>query len=354
MSHPLDDKEFLLRNDPKGMYALTCAFPEQCERALELSRATAVDFGGFAPSQIVLTGLGGSAAGGDFVRAIFDAQSGIPFLVNRDYHLPAFVSERTLVIAASYSGNTEETISAYADAKARGARILCVTSGGQLEALAGADGNPCVIIPSGQPPRTALGYMMMPVLEICERLGFVPPQPFGEAIETLRKGRESWNVEREFSENEAKSLAQVLHGNVSVLYGLGSWQGLVAYRWKGQICENSKNLTFSHAFPELNHNEVLGWVKADSQGVAKWIAIILEDDSPSPKMAERARVTSELISGVADVYRARAVGSTLLARILSLTYMGDFVSLYLAALNGVDPENIDSINVLKSALSKIS
>lgn len=353
MSHQLDSIDFVLRNDPKGMYALTCAFPEQCEEALRLSRAVPVDLGSFAPLNVVLTGLGGSAAGGDFVRAVFDAEGKVPFLVNRDYHLPQFVGPNTLVIAASYSGNTEETLSAYAEAKSKGAKIICVTSGGELARASERDGFPCVVIPSGQPPRTALGYMMMPVLEICERLQYVPKQPYDEALGILRDGRLAWGVECPCDKNEAKRLAIALHGNVSVLYGLGSWQGLVAYRWKGQICENSKNLTFSHAFPELNHNEVLGWVNADGQGVRKWVAIILEDGSASPKMAERAKVTSELISGVADVHRARAMGSSLLARIMSVTFMGDFVSLYLAALNGVDPENIDSINVLKAALAKV-
>lgn len=353
MSHPLDNPEYVLKNDPKGMYALTCAFPEQCEEALRISRSADADLGSFSPANIVLTGLGGSAAGGDFVRAIFDSESSLPFLVNRDYHLPAFVGSKTLVFAASYSGNTEETLSAYDDAKSKGAKLVCVTSGGELARRAKSDGFPCVIIPGGQPPRTALGYMMVPVLEICERLGYVPAQPFGPAVETLGSVRDSWRIEREYEGNESKRLAQYLHGRVSVIYGLGSWQGLVAYRWKGQICENSKNLTFSHSFPELNHNEVLGWVKADSQGVEQWVAIILEDDSASPKMAERARVTSELISGVAQVHRAKAVGTSLLEKILSLTYLGDFVSLYLAALNEVDPENIDSINILKAALSKV-
>ncbi|MFQ3668977.1 MAG: SIS domain-containing protein, partial [Fimbriimonadaceae bacterium] len=164
---------------------------------------------------------------------------------------------------------------------------------------------------------------------------------------------QDWGVETPFDANPAKQLAAALKGSVSVLYGLGSYQAVVANRWKGQINENAKNLTFANAFPELNHNEILGWVKAKDQGVGRWVAVILEDGRESAKMKERARVTTELISGVCEVHRVKARGESLLERMLSLTLFGDFVSLYLAALNDVDPENIDSINVLKKALAAV-
>lgn len=351
MGHPLDDRDFLTRLDPKGMLALTEAFPDQCRRALQIAREAEVP--AFEPSLVVLTGLGGSAAGGDFTRAVFEHQGVVPFLVNRDYTLPRYVGYETLVIATSYSGNTEETLSAYADARAKGARLIVATSGGKLAQEAEADGVPVVRIPAGQPPRTALGYLFIPVIAVCESLGLVSPQPYDEAFRGLERAVEAWGADRPFADNDAKRLASNLHGKLAVLYGLGAWQALVANRWKGQINENAKNMTFANAFPELNHNEILGWVRAGEQGVRQWAAVVLEDGSESAKMKARAETTLRLIGDLAETHRARARGGSLLERMLTLVLMGDFVSLYMAALNAVDPENIDWINVLKSELAQV-
>ncbi len=354
MAHPLDDREYVLRLDPKGMYGLTCAFPDQCRAALEVAKLPKLAPFRGKPDCVVLTGLGGSAAGGDLVRALVEAEGSVPFLVNRDYSLPHYVGENALVVACSYSGNTEETLAAYAHAVQKGASRAVVTSGGVLAELASGDPSvPIFLIPGGQPPRTALGYLFVPVLYACERWGFVPPQNYGAAFDLLEACVRKWGVEVPFAENPAKQLAAALHGKVALLYGLGGWQGSVAYRWKGQIGENAKNMAFSHSFPELNHNEILAWVGAQSQGVRQWSVVILEDGLESPKMQARAKVTSELIADRAEVHRVRAEGRTLLERVLSLTLFGDFVSLYLAALNGVDPENIDWINHLKGELAKV-
>jgi glucose/mannose-6-phosphate isomerase len=351
--HQLDDLSFLTRLDPKEMLRLTCEFPQQCRQALEISREVQLPELGFTPDLAVLTGLGGSAAGGDFVRALFDEGAGVPFVVNRDYHLPSWVTLRSLVVCASYSGNTEETLSAFTDAKKSGAKVLAVTSGGKLADQSEEAGYPVYRIPGGQPPRTALGYMLIPVLVACEKLGLLKAMDYDRAFSLLDECVRGWGPDAPLSSNPAKQLAAELHGGVAILYGLGSWQSLVANRWKGQINENSKNMAFANAFPELNHNEILGWVKAHEQGVSKWSVVVLEDGSESAKMQARARVTAELIGDTAKVHRVKAQGEALLERILSLALFGDFVSLYLAALNGVDPENIDWINVLKSELSKI-
>ncbi len=354
MPHPLDDASFVTRLDPKELLRLTREFPDQCRRALKIAQDAQLPALSGAPASAVLTGMGGSAAGGDFVKALFEAEGSIPFSVNRDYHLPLSVGPDTLVIASSYSGNTEETLSAYAEARGRSAQILGVTSGGTLAAQAEHDGVPVIRIPGGQPPRTALGYMLVPVVVACERHGLLPEHDHDAAWSHLEACVESWDVETPFVSNPAKQLAAALQGAVGILYGLGPWQAAVANRWKGQINENAKNLAFASAFPELNHNEILGWVKATEQGVGRWVTVVLRDGNESAKMNERARVTMELTHGVSETYSALAPGETLWQRILALTLMGDFVSLYLAALNGVDPENIDSINVLKASLAKVT
>lgn len=348
----LDDAAFVLRHDAKGMYGLTIAFPQQIRQAVDIGRSAPIRLER-QPGLALLTGLGGSAAGGDFVRALFEAHGEIPFFVNRDYHLPHYVGRDSLVFAVSYSGNTEETLSAYAQAKEAGAQIVVVTSGGKLAAWGETDGFPVVRIPGGQPPRTALGYNLMPVVVACEAFGLLPAQDYGSLVELLQRCAAEWSVETSTEQNEAKRLASALSGRLSVIYGLGQWQGLVANRWKGQINENAKNMTFANTYPELCHNEILGWVLADRQGVAEWVGIVLEDGTESAKMKARERVTADLVRRVCSFHRAQARGGPLLERMLSLAYLGDFVSLYLAALNGVDPENIDAINTLKSELAQV-
>lgn len=352
MSHLLDDPQYVTRIDPKGMYDLTVALPAQVQTALDRAWGTVFPER-TKPANVILTGLGGSAAGGDFTRALFEFQSTVPFLVNRDYALPNWAGKDTLVFATSYSGNTEETLAAYDDAKRKGCPVICVTSGGKLADLAVSDGFPLVKIPSGQPPRTALGFLFAPVVVACEKAGLLPKQDWAQAIVTLQNCAAEWSVDVPFENNPTKQLAQELHGKLSVIYGLGFWQGLVAGRWKGQICENAKNMTFAHTYPELCHNEVLGWVEADKQGVESWVSIVLQDGTESAKMQKRADVVARLIKDTAETHFVTARGSTLLERMLSLTFFGDFVSIYLAALNGVDPENIDSINILKSELAQV-
>ncbi|MBV6457417.1 MAG: hypothetical protein HONBIEJF_00526 [Fimbriimonadaceae bacterium] len=353
MTHPLDDRPYVTRFDPKGMLTRTDAFPEQCDRALDIATKASLDLGDVSPAQVVVTGLGGSAAGGDFARALCDAQAPVPLIVSRDYHVPAFVGPNTLVFATSYSGNTEETLSAYADAKGRNAPVVAITSGGKLADLARENGDPLIIIPGGQPPRTALGYLLVPVVVALERIGILPAQPWHETFRVLREGVDQWTAEAPVGCNVAKGLALALHGNLSVLYGRGSWQAIVANRWKGQINENAKNMTFANAFPELCHNEILGWVKATEQGVKKWVGVVLSDGNESEKMKTRDMVTRELTYGIAEWHEVHALGNSLLEKLLSLTLLGDYVSLYLACLNQVDPENIDSINILKDRLSKV-
>jgi len=349
----LDDRAFVTRLDPKGMLSLTEQFADQCRRAVEIAKAAALPSLPGTPTVGMLTGLGGSASGGDFVRALFEAHGCIPFLVNRDYGLPSYVGQSAVVFCASYSGNTEETLSAYADAKAKGAFVVIVTSGGKLKELGDAAGDPVIQIPGGQPPRTALGFMLMPVVVAAERLGLLPAQDYDALIASIQATIDRVGVSVAESQNPAKRLARQFHGAVPILYGLGGWPALIANRWRCQINENSKNLCFHHAYPELNHNEILGWVKADEQGVQRWTGAVLLQGDESAKMRTRLKVTEALIADKCAFAHVEAKGDTLLQKMLDLIVFGDFVSLYLAALNGVDPENIDAINHLKAELAKV-
>lgn len=347
----LDTPSFVTSRDPKGMYALAAGFPEQCRAALRIAESTSITLAADGVRQVVLTGLGGSAAGGDFARALFEAQGNVPFSVNRDYFLPGYAGPDTLVFATSYSGNTEETLSAYADARRRGARIIVVTSGGELARRADGDGVPVITIPGGQPPRTAMGYMLVPVLVAAAKLGLLPRQDIAGAAAEAEAASAGWKVESPIGANEAKQLGLTLYGALGVIYGLGGWQTVVAGRWKGQINENAKQHVFSHALPEMNHNEILGWEGTSRLGVRQWVALLLEDGTESDRMKLRAKVTLDLIARAGQVHRVKATGTTLLAKMLSLALLGDFVSLYLAALNEEDPYTIHSIDKIKDSLA---
>jgi glucose/mannose-6-phosphate isomerase len=349
----LDSRDDVLRHDPKGMYALTAAFPDQVQKAVELTEAATLPSWPAKPDVVLLTGMGGSAAGGDYVKSLFEDGSTVPFLVNRDYTLPAWVGPGALVFATSYSGNTEETIASYNEAKKRGASLFVVTSGGKLAEMAKADGFPLIVIPSGQPPRTALGYLTIPVVIACIKMGLLPPVDFVALVESLKKVVAELSIEAPFERNQAKQIAGESFGRPVQIYGLGSWQGNVAYRWKGQFCENAKCLAFAHTYPELCHNEILGWGNADKQSPNGWALFTLHDGLESAKMEARGRISADLIKDKAVNRYVKAQGSSLLERMLTLTLIGDFASIYLAALYEVDPESIDLINILKNELADI-
>jgi len=332
------------------MIDLTEGFPAQCREAFSI--ANAFDFPNSLHDckSICVAGLGGSAAGGDFLRALMDESGSTNVVVWRDYGLPSWVDKDTLVIACSYSGNTEETLSAAETAKERGSKLLAITSGGELETL----GIPTCKIPGGQPPRTALGYLFVPLAVAAEKLGYLPKQDFDSAFSLLDHCKEIWGIAAGFDDNIAKRMAESLVGCVPLVYGSGTWGGLVANRWKGQLCENSKVLAFANCFPELNHNEIMGWEGSEKQNVLQWSVLVLESGDESQKMRKRIDVSCEILRPKAELCTVKPQGTSLLERMLSLIYLGDFVSIYLAALNEVDPETIDSINKLKAELAKIN
>lgn len=352
MAVNLKDRTTFSAVDPHGMLKITEEFPQQCRQALEIARSVELDEFATLPAVVVLTGLGGSAAGGDFCKALFDQHGAAPFVVNRDYVLPNYVGLRDLVFVCSYSGNTEETLSAYSSAVKAGAKIIAITSGGELAARAKADGHTVVTVPGGQPPRTAMGFMTIPVIYICEKLKLIEPQDYEEAFTVLDKASALWTAEG--AEDGPKELAEALVDRLPVVYGLGQWQGMVAGRWKSQLNENAKVLAHANTFPELNHNEILGWVGAERQGLGKCVVVTLQDGKESPNMRTRLRVTKNLLGSKVRFFDVHAIGEGLLAKLLSLAYYADFTSYYLALLLEVDPENIDSIDVLKQELLKSS
>jgi len=334
------------------MITLVENLPEQVKETVLAGRSISIPQTGDFYS-VVVTGLGGSAIGGDLARSIAGRNLRKPFIVNRDYELPAFVDASTLVFACSYSGNTEETLSAYRQAVKAGAYIVCITSGGKLRAMADEDGRPVLIMPGGLPPRAALGHSLFMLLSAMQTLGVVPDLTgaIDETLALLAKLRDRYGPVEPESSNTAKSIASSLCGKIVAIYGSSAILDATAFRWRSQIEENAKNLAFHHVLPEMNHNELVGWLyPAEAlQGIG---VLLLRDKGDHPQVQRRFELTREIVSGKAGaLHEVWSEGESLLARVMSLIYLGDYVSLYLSYLNKTDPTPVEVIDYLKSKLS---
>ena len=345
--------------DPQDMLGAILGLPEQVDDAKRIALASSFDeLRGRKFTSLVVAGLGGSAIGGDFLRVGYEATLSVPVTVVRDYHLPAFVGADTLVFAASNSGNTEETLAAYDAAKKARAGIVAFSTGGKLSEYAEADGIPLVSFPGGLQPRAALGYSFVPLIVACARLGILPDVLLGnidEASAVLRKVRNECNPDVALEKNIAKALASAWVGKLPVIYGSQGERGVVAYRWKTQINENAKAYAIANVFPELNHNETVGWSGAHGQAAVEksMVVTILRDDREPSQIRRRVDLTKQIIARAGtltdDVW---AMGESTLSRMLSLTYLGDFASFYLAVAYGEDPTPVRVIDWLKSELAK--
>jgi glucose/mannose-6-phosphate isomerase len=350
----LDDEGLLRAHDPSDMLGAIYGLPEQMEDAVRLMEQSGATFDASAVKKIVVTGLGGSAVGGDLLRTYAGDKCRVPILVNRGYTLPSFVEKDTLVIAVSYSGNTEETLAAYADAKARGAQVIAVTSGGALKKQAWEDGFPVVTVPGGLQPRAATAYLFVPQLLLLKRAGLLPERK-GELKETLllvREMRQLLAPKSGTEHNLAKQIAHRLYGKIPLVHGAVGLTEAVAYRWKTQINENAQSLAFAHLYPELNHNEIVGF-DVPQELISKVEIITLTSKKDHPRVQKRIRITTgEVFQAAAcQVYELAALGESDLAQMFSLLYVGDYVSAYLAVLYGLDPTPVERIEQLKRRLA---
>jgi glucose/mannose-6-phosphate isomerase len=348
----LNCPEELCRLDTTGMFEALEGLPAQCGQAcwdlagkVELPQIEAI-------SNIVVTGLGGSAIGGDLLRVYTAGKMAVPVIVNRDYVLPEFVGPDTLVFAVSYSGNTEETLSAYEEARSRGASIIAVTTGGQLGELAGRDGAPLIGVPGGISPRAATGFLFIPTLRVLQKLGLLEDSvdEITEMIDFIRTLRGKLAPEAPQAENQAKQLAQKLYNRIPVIWGSTGTTEVVAQRWKGQINENAKAPAYWNVLPELNHNEIVGF-QFPRELLKKLHVVILRDERDHPRVHKRIEITRGVIQDVVDgCTEVWATGEGVLSRLFSLIYTGDYTSVYLAALYGIDPGPVKVIDYLKKEL----
>lgn len=338
------------------MLELLLDFPAQCRYASSIAQDTKIDFTKRDFKNIVFSGLGGSAIGADLVKSYLYFESKFPISVVREYELPAYVDSSTLVFVSSYSGNTEETLSAYSQALAKGSHIIAFSSGGKLKEYAARDKITFIEIPKGLPPRAALGYSSIVPLGVLAKLGLIKSieGTLDEMIRTLEELRDKClKPAIAQKDNIAKYIATRLFNKLTFIYSSSVHFDAVATRFRGQLNENSKALALTHVFPEMNHNEIVGW-ENPKKLFKNFVVIMLRDKYMHPRVALRMDITKEVIQkeGV-NVLEIWSRGQGLLSRIFSLIYIGDFISFYLAILYGIDPTPVDKVNYLKRRLGEV-
>ncbi len=340
-------------SDQSNFYQFICDFPNQIEEAPALIKNLDIkslkkDF-----DHVILTGMGGSAIAGDLLNHYLQSEFPLPFIINRNYTLPNFVGPRSLVIACSYSGNTEETLNATQMAIQKKATITGLASGGKLEKIFKEKDIPFIKIPEGYPPRQALGYMFFPLLNLFQHLGLINPknQDISETVKILKNLRERNNPKVSHSHNLCNHIAQKLYEKVPIIYTAAEFLYPVLVRWRNQFNENSKVLAFSNVFPELNHNEIMGW-EAPAEVLKNFNVVFLRDEFELPRNQKRLEITKDMFQkNDVPVFEVFGEGTSMLSRIFSMIYIGDWVSYYLALLYEKDPFKIDSIQFLKESLS---
>jgi glucose/mannose-6-phosphate isomerase len=328
------------------------SLPRQCEEAWESVQSLYLPEEYRSAENVIIVGMGGSAIGGALLQSMIDRECPVPVTVCREYTVPAWVGPATLVIATSYSGNTEETLAAFEDSVSRGAMPIAIARGGRLKQRAQA-GIPFFQITYAGQPRTALGHSLIPLVGIFQRLGLIRDHTadVAEAVRVMDDLQAEIGPVVPVERNPAKQLAIRLQGTIPVIYG-AEHLSEVARRWKGQINENAKGFAAHDVLPELNHNTIVGYEHPHPAG-AKVFVVFLHSELYHPRVALRWGATSELLvkNSIPHV-QVSARGTTRLAQVLSAIHYGDCVSYYLALLNGVDPSSVDAIDYLKGRLAK--
>ena len=327
-------------------------FPEECQRAWQKSLAFDLPVNYSGINKAVILGIGGSAIGGDFIVRLTSMENRIPVRVHREYGAPSFLDENTLLIASSYSGNTEETLTSFSESLTVPAKRIAITTGGKLKKLAEETNIPALEIEYVSPPRAAFPHSFVSLLGIFQKLGLIEDKSadLKESIGILENLSTELFENSPLDSNPAKQLAARLQGNLAVIYGAGILSE-VAARWKAQFNENSKSWAFYEVFSELNHNAVVGY-DSPSHIKERTLAVLLHSSLLHPRLSLRYRLTAEILNEAGVNYRqVEAQGESPLAQMMSMVLFGDWVSFYLALLNGVDPTPVVHIDYLKKRMA---
>jgi glucose/mannose-6-phosphate isomerase len=295
-------------------------------------------------NNVLVCGLGGSGIGGTILSQLLADHCAVPVQSSKDYTIPAFVDDKTLVIACSYSGNTEETLEAIDQAIDQGANIACISSGGKLSDMAVENDWPLITVPGGLPPRAAFGLTIVQLFRMAEAFGMTSPDWKAQ----VQKAIAHLDANEETIRKAALQLAESIQSKLPIVY-TSSWLEGVATRWNQQISENSKGLSWHNVYPEMNHNELVGW----ASGTHDLSVIYLTSSFDHPRVAKRMELTETVIrKKTPHIHHYRAQGDSKIEQALYLIHLGDWMTVYLAEYKGADSIEIEVIDWLKDSLAK--
>jgi glucose/mannose-6-phosphate isomerase len=341
-------KDYVLKYDPQNQFEVLIDTYKQIEYAWE-NKIYLSTINSQSLSSVIVSGLGGSAISGDLLQNFLMSELKLPYTVNRNYTLPTFADESTLLIISSYSGNTEETVEVLKSGIKKKCKIIAITTGGSVGKLAIENDIPVIKLKDGFQPRYALGVSFFSLLKVFQELGIiVDHSSIVSRIISLWKEK---GVEFSKDRNLAYKIASEIIGFIPVIYSATDMTSSVGYRLKSQLNENSKNHAFHSLIPESNHNEIIGWETfLDKQFNAKVINIL--DKEYHPQVKKRFKITSDLIrKSKADVINIESNGNDFKIRLMDMIYLCDWISYYVGLLRGKDPSEIENIDFLKKHLA---
>ncbi len=320
-------------------------FSNQIQDAIKIGAEADFTSGSKTINQVLVCGLGGSGIGGKIVSLLLEKELKIPFLTVNDYDIPEWVNENTLVIASSYSGNTEETLSAVETCAQRGAEIAAITSGGKLAELSEELGWNIILIPSGEQPRAMLAYSLIQQIYLLANYELISHN----AMEQIRRVPELIESEEEACKMQALTLARSVYEKTIIIYAGSLFEG-VAVRFRQQINENGKELCWHHILPEMTHNELVGW----AGGSEKFAPIFISSNFNHPRTQKRWEICRALIEKhTSSVFEIKTKGENLIEEVFYAIHFTDWVSLYISEIKKIDPVEVDVIGHLKSEMAKM-
>jgi len=296
-------------------------------------------------ANIVLSGLGGSGIGGSIVQNYSAGKLKIPFVVNKDYFLPAFVNNKTLLLICSYSGNTEETLQAMQQGLKAKATVICITSGGKVAEIARKKKLDCILLPAGMPPRSCIGYSVVQILSVLSYFNLIS----GDHVKETKAAIKLLNTNEKVIQRSALQLAKKLHNKLPILYAGGEFEGL-AVRIRQQLNENSKILCWHNIIPEMNHNELVGWRDKD----ANKVVLFLKNETDYDRVKMRMKINRDVIRKYTkNIIDLEPKGKSYWEKVYYLIHLTDWASVYLADLRQMNATEVRVIDELKNALSKV-
>ena len=339
--------------DNSNMFKSIYDFSSNIESAFEIGEKILLNKNYNSMNRVVIAGMGGSAIGGDVVRLLLSSSNNIPITVSRNYNLPSWVDENSLVICSSYSGNTEETLSSFDDAKNKNSKIISISTGGILKDLTSKNDLDFIQIPKGLQPRAALAFSFVPIVYLLIKIGIIGKEILEKLKNSLPQLNESRKLYSQDNENNPTyNLAKHIYKTFPLIYTQDNTTSIIARRWKGQLNENSKMLAFSNVIPEMNHNEIVGW--ENNPKLLKKISIIwLIDENNHKRNILRMNQSNSLIKNFSsNHYFIEMKGDTFIERCLKFIHFGDWLSYWCAIFHKTDPTPVKKIDLLKNKLSE--